>query len=157
MQSFDFKFAVRASLDAVVNFHRDTRALKRLSPPPMWVQLHRVDPLSEGSISEFTLWFGPLPVRWRARHHLLGAQPGFTDIQESGPMKHWAHTHTFTDLGDGWVQVSEHIEYEHDSGLRGLFSRLLFARPALRFLFFYRELATRRAVEVKPQAMSQVA
>ncbi len=149
MQSFDFTFTVRASLEAVADFHRDTRALKLLTPPPLFVQLHRVDPLGEGSISEFTLWFGPLPVRWHALHHTADVKHGFTDVQESGPMKHWAHTHTYTDLGNGQVRVSEHIEYEHHGGWRGLLSHLLFAPPALRFLFFYRELATRRAVETQ--------
>jgi ligand-binding SRPBCC domain-containing protein len=148
MQTFETSFAVRGSLEAVANFHHDTRALKVLSPPPIFVQLHHVEPLAEGSISEFTLWFGPLPVRWKARHQNVDRLHGFTDDQIAGPMKHWTHTHTYTDLGDGRVQVKDHIEYEHHGGLRGLLSRLLFAPIGLRFLFFYRELATRRAVEM---------
>jgi len=130
----------------VAEFHSDTRALVRLTPPPIFVQLHHIEPLAEGSVSEFTLWFALLPVRWRARHSNVSVQ-GFTDTQERGPMKHWAHTHTFTDLGLGVVQVNEHIEYQHYFDLRGLLSRLLFAPVGLRFLFNYRELATRRALE----------
>jgi ligand-binding SRPBCC domain-containing protein len=149
MQTFQSSFTVRASLEGVAKFHHDTHALKVLSPPPIFVQLHRVEPLAEGSISEFTLWFGPLPVRWKARHQDVNALHGFTDVQISGPMKHWVHTHTFTDLGNGQVRVNDHVEYEHHSELRGLFSRLLFAPVFLNFLFFYRELATRRAVEAE--------
>ena len=52
---FSYQFTINASLEAVADFHRDTRALKQLSPPPAIVQLHRVDPMVEGSISEFTL------------------------------------------------------------------------------------------------------
>jgi ligand-binding SRPBCC domain-containing protein len=146
MQIFKRSFTVRASLEAVAKFHQDTRALKALSPPPIFVQLHRVEPLVEGSISEFTLWFGPLPVRWTARHENVDALHGFTDVQVSGPMKYWVHTHTFTDLTDSRVCVTDHIEYDHHGGLRGVFSRLLFAPIGLNFLFFYRELATQRAV-----------
>jgi ligand-binding SRPBCC domain-containing protein len=146
MQIFETSFTIRASLEAVAKFHQNIRALKVLSPPPIFVQFHHVEPLAEDSISEFTLWFGLLPVRWKARHQNVDPLYGFTDVQLSGPMKHWAHTHTFIDLNDGRIRITEHIEFEHLSGLRGLFSRLLFAPIGLNFLFFYRELATRRAV-----------
>ncbi len=65
-QSFDYQFTVPAPLAAVAAFHHDARILPRLTPPPMRVQLHRVDPLGEGALADFTLWFGPLPVRWVA-------------------------------------------------------------------------------------------
>lgn len=137
---------MRATLAAVSEFHHDTAALKRLTPPPIFVQLHHIEPLAEGSLSEFSLWFGPLPVHWFARHSKVSEQ-GFTDTQESGPLKYWAHTHTFKDIGQGLVQVNEHIEYEHHADWRGLRSRLLFAPLGLSFLFNYRALATRRALE----------
>jgi len=57
------RFAVRASLEAVALFHADPRALRRLAPSPMQVQ--RLDPKG-GSVSEFTMWAGPVPIRWRA-------------------------------------------------------------------------------------------
>jgi ligand-binding SRPBCC domain-containing protein len=147
MPTFETSFTVRASLEAVANFHCDTRALKTLSPPPIVVQLHHVEPLAEGSISEFTLWFGPLPVRWKARHQNVDPLHGFTDEQISGPMQYWRHTHSFTELDNGQVRITDQINYEHYSGPRGLFSRVLFAPIGLNFLFFYRELATRRVVE----------
>ena len=40
MPVFDYSFTVPASLAAVRDFHRDTSALKRLTPPPTIVQLH---------------------------------------------------------------------------------------------------------------------
>jgi ligand-binding SRPBCC domain-containing protein len=147
MDSFTFSFTVNAPLDAVARFHHDTRALTRLTPPPIVVQLHRVEPLAEGSISEFTMWIGPLPLRWRALHTHVDPLHGFTDTQTLGPMQHWQHTHTFTAEGPGVTRVHEHVEYQHRTGLRGLFTRLLFARPGLAFMFAYRRLATSRALE----------
>jgi len=84
-------------------------------------------------------------VRWEAIHSNVSEQ-GFTDRQASGPMKHWEHTHRFTAEGDGLTRISEHVEYEHHSGWRGVRSRLLFSRPALWLLFSYRKVVTRRAV-----------
>lgn len=147
MPVFEYSFTVGAALARVAEFHRDTRALKRLTPPPVWVQIHRLEPLGNGSVSEFTLWMGPLPVRWVAVHANVDARRGFTDIQQRGPFKRWAHTHTFTALSPTATRVSEHIEYEHHPGWRGWLSRLLFPPIGLRLMFTYRKWITRRAVE----------
>ncbi len=148
MPIFHTSFTVAAPLQAVAAFHDDTRTLRKLNPPPIIVQLHRVDPLGEGSVSEFTLWMGPLPIRWRAVHSQVGPN-GFTDTQERGPLAYWKHTHSFTAVDARTTRVNEHIDYEYAPGLKGVFSCLLFGKPGLTFLFAYRAWATRRAVEEK--------
>ena len=147
MMTFEYNFVIRAPLAAVAAFHHDTRALKRLTPPPILIQMHKIEPLARNSVAEFTLWFGPLPVRWAAVHANVDPLRGFTDVQASGPMKYWKHIHTFTAESNRVTRVGEHIEYEHHRGWRGLLSRLLFARPALGALFTYRKLATRKSLE----------
>lgn len=142
MPVFDFSFKVVAHLKAVQEFHADTRTLKRLNPPFIFVQLHRVDPIADGSISEFTLWVGPFPVRWRAVHCAVGPN-GFTDTQESGPLKFWRHTHQFMAVDECTTQIQEHIEYEFHSGWRGITPRILFGHLGLWALFTYRKLVTR--------------
>jgi len=146
MPVFDYSFAVAASPEAVRDFHRDTSALRRLTPPPTIVQLHSIEPLAEGSVSEFTLWVGPLPLRWKAVHRDV-SERGFTDVQAAGPAARWEHTHSFVPLADGGTEIREHIEYEHKSGPWGLVTRLLFSWPSLRFMFGYRRRVTKRALE----------
>ncbi len=145
MPIFDYVFQVDAPVEAVRDFHADTSALKRLTPPPTFVQIHSIEPMAEGSVSEFTLWVGPLPLRWRALHRNVSDR-GFTDIQASGPAAKWEHTHSFIPLADGRTEIREHIEYEHKTGLRGLGTRFLFSRPNLWFMFGYRRLVTQRAL-----------
>lgn len=142
MPIFNYSFTVDAPLDAVADFHRDTSALRKLTPPPMFVQLHQIDPMSEGSVSKFTLWLGPLPIHWTAIHSNVSLY-GFTDTQEKGPAKKWVHTHTFTPVNDMQTRVDEHIEYEHGSGFWGVMTRLLFAKPNLNIMFTYRRFVTR--------------
>lgn len=142
MPTFDFRFTVKATLEAVADFHHDTSALKRLTPPPTIVQLHDIEPLGEGSISRFTLWVGPLPLRWTAVHRDV-SERGFTDVQTEGPAQKWEHTHTFTAIASETTEISEHIEYEHHGGFWGIVTRILFARPNLYLMFTYRKLATR--------------
>lgn len=142
MKRFSHRFTVSATQEAVSAFHHDTRALKRLTPPPLFVQLHAFEPLAEGATAEFTLWIGPVPARWRSVHHDVGLH-GFTDEQALGPMQHWRHTHRFTPVDDGRTLISDEIEYEHPSGIAGIFTRLLFNTVGLTLLFKYREMATR--------------
>jgi ligand-binding SRPBCC domain-containing protein len=85
---------------------------------------------------------GPLPLRWTAVHRDV-SERGFTDIQREGPVRKWEHTHTFRPLSDEQTEIQEHIEYAHKPGLRGLLTRLLFARPNLYLMFTYRKLVTR--------------
>ena len=53
---------------------------------------------------------------------------------------------TFTAEGENLTRVTDHIEYEHHPGLRGVLSRLLFPRPGLFLTFTYRKLITRWSV-----------
>jgi ligand-binding SRPBCC domain-containing protein len=149
MLAFDYQFHVNAPLTAVSAFHHDTRVLKTLTPPPIFAQIHHFDPLADGAIAEFTLWFGPLPVRWKAIHSDVSLN-GFTDTQLSGPLQSWRHTHSFTAVSPTVTRVHEHIEYSHHDGRRGLLSRLLFAKPGLLFLFTARQLITRWRLELTP-------
>ena len=142
MPVFDYSFTVDAPLEAVRDFHRDTSALKKLTPPPTIVQLHSIEPLGEGSVSRFTLWVGPLPLKWKAVHRNVSDR-GFTDVQAEGPAAKWEHTHTFVPVSAGVTEIREHIEFEHRPGLRGLLTRILFSRPNLLLMFTYRRLVTR--------------
>ncbi|MDH3607352.1 MAG: cyclase [Acidimicrobiia bacterium] len=143
MPTFDYTFTVAAPVDAVAGFHDDTRALQRLTPG--YVHIRRSDPMAEGAIAEFTVWLGPIPIRWRALHRDVGPN-GFTDIQDEGPMKSWVHTHRFEAISDSATRVHEHIEYEYGPGWDGVRGRLFFSPLALRALFAYRSWLTRRAL-----------
>jgi ligand-binding SRPBCC domain-containing protein len=145
MPTFDFKFTIPASLGAVSALHHNPAILRSLTPPPLIATFQHIEPLAEGSVVRFTLWFGPFPIRWHARHHHVSAH-GFTDEQIAGPLQTWQHTHTFQPLDDTHTEIQEHIEYQHHPGWRGWLTRLLFSPPGLRFLFRYRAWATRRLV-----------
>jgi len=146
MPTFDQTFTVSAPVDKVAAFHSDTSALKTLNPPLVIVQLHRVDPIDEGSISEFTLWMGPLPIRWRAIHSDVGPN-GFTDTQEDGPLASWIRTHRFEMVDKNTTQIHDHIDFAYLPGWPGFLTRILFGRLGLRVLFAYRKWATNRALK----------
>jgi ligand-binding SRPBCC domain-containing protein len=140
MPALDWVTRVPATTEAVARFHAAPRIIRRLTPFVVPMSMHRMDPLAEGSISEFTLWFGPLPIRWTARHVDVDAQSGFTDVQEAGPFRLWRHQHRFESDPRGGSRIVEHIEYQHDAGWSGFLTRTLFSRPMLFLLFTYRSL-----------------
>jgi len=156
MPVFDFRFRVEAPLEAVREFHKDTRALKRLTPPPTLVQIHSVEPLGEGSVSQFTLWVGPLPLVWTAVHRDV-SERGFTDVQSAGPARRWEHTHRFIPIDANTTEIHEHIEFEHQSGGWGLVTRMLFAYPNLLLMFTYRKWVTRWYLRNARRATPQTA
>ncbi|MBE0686758.1 MAG: cyclase [Anaerolineaceae bacterium] len=148
MKIFTNTFRVKAPIQAVADFHRSTTALKRLTPFPVIVQIHHLEPLGEGSIAEFTMLFGPFPVRWVARHVNVDPLHGFTDIQEKGPMLRWEHKHSFIVISDEITEVQDRIEYEYHTGWKDLWTRLLYAPATLRTLFLYRAFVTKMVTNI---------
>ena len=107
--------------------------------------------MADGSVSRFTLWVGPQPLRWTAVHRNV-SEHGFTDVQAEGPVKKWEHTHTFSRETETVTEIWEHIEYEHNGGVWGLVTRVLFARLNLYLMFTYRRWVTRRYLRRRPPA-----
>lgn len=142
MSIFTYSFTVNAPLEAVGRFHSRTDILRRLTPPPIFVRIHRFGAMEEGMMAEFTMWFGPVPVRWRAEHINVGPH-GFTDVQWEGPMETWKHTHRFLAESPTVTRIFEHIDYTYKPGWRGWLARLVFNKPGLYALFTYRKLITR--------------
>jgi ligand-binding SRPBCC domain-containing protein len=146
---FRRRFEVAAPLAAVEEFHARPAGLVALTPPPLWLRFAAPppDPLTPGDELVFTLWAGPLPVRWRARIEALdGPGPGFQDRQLAGPFALWVHRHRFRAVGDpetGPTEIDDEIEARlrrHPFwGLVGLKMWL-----GLPLLFAYRRWKTRR-------------
>jgi ligand-binding SRPBCC domain-containing protein len=136
----------RTTLEKIEAFHKDPTALKKLTPPPIFIQVHadHRTSLTAGDL-DFTLWFGPLPVRWLARHEALTGL-GFVDWQVSGPMSYWRHEHRFEEVPGG-VALLDRVTLAHRSGIPGFLTRLIFDGVPLRILFLYRHWRTRQSVE----------
>ena len=91
MKAYTHRFRVLAPLAQVAEFHRDTKVLRYLTPPPLIVTFNELQPLAEGSVADFTMWFGPLPIHWVAVHSDVNPTTGFTDTQAAGPFEIWVH------------------------------------------------------------------
>jgi ligand-binding SRPBCC domain-containing protein len=144
-KEFEYTTLVPTTMEAIIRFHEKSDALQLLTPPPLIVQIINDQRISntQGSV-EFILWFGPIPVRWVARHEAGPLPTSFIDRMTAGPMAYWQHQHIFLEAAGG-VALMDKLTFAHKSGWRGWITRLAFDGLALRFLFRYRHWRTQRA------------
>ncbi len=140
---FDHRFRVAAPLEAVREFHARSDGLGLLTPPPAIVRVTEApDVLGEGDEMRFTIWFGPVPIRWRARIEQVD-EGGFVDRQLEGPFDSWVHTHAFEADGEDATWVIDRIEAAPSRRLpRALIAWGMWG--SLRPLFAFRTWRTRR-------------
>jgi ligand-binding SRPBCC domain-containing protein len=139
-------FQVQAPLEAVADFHAQSASMAAITPPPVMVRVqHAPAVLGEGDEMEFTLWLGPLPVRWLAK--IEGATSnGFTDRQLKGPFQKWVHRHSFEKIDETTTRVRDEIHIALDRHwLWGMIGFLMMVNLPL--LFVYRGWKTRRYLE----------
>lgn len=143
-------FIVRAPLERVVDYHIRPKGLGELTPPPAIVRLHSApEVIGERDEMRFTIWFGPLPVPWKARFeqvYLGGKEQAFTDRMVAGPFREWVHTHRFHKIASGVTEIRDEIHLRFRLhpyyGLVGILFWL-----GLPIMFRYRARKTRRIIE----------
>jgi ligand-binding SRPBCC domain-containing protein len=140
------EFRVRATLADVARFHVSAASLKAITPPLIPMQLHHAPArMGDGDQMDFTMWMGPLPVRWQARVEDV-SPTGFLDRQVTGPFEAWAHRHTFVQLAEGGTEVVDEVEASlKPHALWGLVGLAMWL--GLPLLFAYRGWKTRRLLE----------
>jgi ligand-binding SRPBCC domain-containing protein len=127
----------------VADFHTDAASMGAITPPPVIVQMHSAPPrLAEGDVMDFTLWAGPLPIRWQARIEQV-TPVSFVDRQLRGPFAAWRHLHTYVATGPDQTLVLDQVEAEL-SGHWGWKLAGLGMWLSLPLLFAYRGWKTRR-------------
>ena len=140
------RFRVKAPLADVAEFHSRSASMPAITPPPMIVRVHAAPAvLAEGDTMDFTLWAGPIPVRWVARIERASAE-GFTDRQIRGPFAAWAHRHTYERVDDQTTDVVDEVEAKLKRHLFwGLAGALMWI--GMPVLFAFRGRKTRRILE----------
>ena len=141
--NYRHRFLVQAPLEMVARFHAQSDSMRAIAPPPIVVQMHTAPTeLAEGDEMVFSLWFGPLPVRWRARIEDV-TPAGFIDRQLAGPFETWVHRHSFLPIDETTTEIRDEIELTLQ---RNPFWSMvgMAMRINLPFLFVYRAWRTQR-------------
>ncbi len=143
---YQHRFRVRAPLARVAEFHSRASSMAAITPPPLIARIHHApQTLGSGDEMAFTLWAGPLPLRWVARIE-DASQVGFTDRQVSGPFAAWQHRHSFVHISETETDVVDEVTAElKRHPFRGLIGGLMWLGMPL--LFAYRGWRTRGLLE----------
>ena len=148
---YQHRFTVDAPLDEVAHFHSQSASMGAITPPPILVRLHSAPAiLDDGAEMEFTMWLGPLPIRWRARIEQK-SDTGFVDRQISGPFAQWEHLHTFVPIDVVRTEIVDQVTAQLSSHWFWQFVgiNMWFGLP---ILFAYRGWKTRRMLGRKRTA-----
>jgi ligand-binding SRPBCC domain-containing protein len=106
------RFKVNSALSKVAEFHSHSANMAALTPPPILVRMQETPAeVRNGDEMAFTLWLGPLPIRWLLRIESVSAN-SFTDRQLRGPFKTWVHRHKYHSLDEEWTEIVDEIELE---------------------------------------------
>lgn len=144
---FEHIFTVEARVAAVADFHYRPSGLKSLTPPFAFMRFHTLpDYLTQNSVLIFSMWLGPIPIRWES-HFPEVSESGFVDIQgEVGPFRSWTHRHTFSALESNLTEIRDQIEaHLHPNPWRAFVGLAMWL--TLPILFFYRQRQTRHLLE----------
>ncbi len=144
-QIFEKTLALPVSAEEAFAWHEAPGALQKLIPPgePIRVVEH-TGGIKNGA--RVVLQMGP--VRWVAIHQ--GYQEGrqFQDLQQSGPMRYWLHTHTFEPAGPNASVLRDHVEFELPFSPLSNFA-LPLVRRKLEKTFAYRHQVTLEALKAR--------
>lgn len=149
---FEKESIIRASPERVFEFHEQPNVLSLLIPP--WesarvIQSAKISEIGTEAIVE-TRVFGPLKVRWVARHTVYDPPREFEDVQLKGPFRSWRHRHIVEPHADGAI-LRDEIDYEPPLGFVGRALAPLIVRKRLQKLFDFRHEVTRQWCEEKEE------
>ncbi len=138
MQEFEYTSFIDAAASELFAWHERPGAFERLAPPWMPMRLESSEGIRDGQETVLRLGWGPLAVRWVARHQDYHEGAAFTDVQVSGPFEAWTHVHEFEDHDSGRCKVTDRIFYEPPFGAAGEWMAGGHIENTLREQFAYR-------------------
>jgi uncharacterized protein len=106
------------TVDEVFGWHARPGALERLTPPWQPARILLREGGLDGGCAVLGVPFGPLTLRWTARHRDFIAGRQFVDEQTAGPFRRWIHTHRFSE-GPAGCRVEDDVDYELPLGALG--------------------------------------
>lgn len=90
-------------VDEVFPFFTNENNLETLTPPMLCFHVvgKNTPVLGEGTLIEYRLKIRGVPMKWRTRIESWRPNDRFVDTQETGPFRHWHHTHEFIPVRGG--------------------------------------------------------
>ena len=109
---FNRRVEIPYDVHDVFNYHARYRAIDRMIPPWSFLKIiKRNNGLEDGAICILELQYGPVKLKWTAKHAGYIQDQLFQDKMIEGPLKSWEHTHSFTPNKLGGCIMEDNIKY----------------------------------------------
>lgn len=150
MATFERSVEIAAPIEAVFDFHLDSRNAAAIAPPEARVVRVEGDfPLRAGATVR--MWIRPAPIapaqEWRVRVAELERPTRLVDVAERSPFAEWRHEHLFRAAGEGRTVMTDRVTYRPPLGPIGRIGDRLLVRRMLARTFRIRHERTRAALE----------
>lgn len=149
MPIFESSIDIDAPIEAVYEFHRDTRNAARIaSEGQEFVAIIGEFPLDQGDEVELHVKMPPLPGTqvWRVRITELVEPTLVVDEMLKGPFAQFRHEHRFARNASGGTTLTDHVEWKLPGGIAAKAIEPI-AKAQLEKSFTQRQAATKRILE----------
>ncbi len=139
-------------------FYADARNLEAITPPWLRFRVVTSGPIEMrgGTVIDYRLRLHGAPIRWRTRIEVWEPPLRFLDVQISGPYALWQHTHRFVAVGEGAVEIRDHVRYALPLGPIGELGHAVFVRRDLERIFDFRRDAVAARLGVRCHSATSV-
>ena len=154
MPIFESSIDIDAPIEAVYEFHRDTRNAARIaSEGQEFVAIIGEFPLDQGDEVELHVKMPPLPGTqvWRVRITELVEPTLVVDEMLKGPFAQFRHEHRFARNASGGTTLTDHVEWKLPGGIAAKAIEPI-AKAQLEKSFNQRQAATKRILEADARA-----
>ena len=151
MPIFESSIDIDAPIEAVYEFHRDTRNAARIaSEGQEFVAIIGEFPLDQGDEVELHVKMPPLPgvQVWRVRITELVEPTLVVDEMLKGPFAQFRHEHRFARNASGGTTLTDHVEWKLPGGIAAKAIEPI-AKAQLEKSFTQRQAATKRILEAE--------
>ncbi len=141
---------IAAPIEAVFDFHLDTKNLSLISPPWVKAELLREEGSGQGKIIEMKMtMYSAFASKWVVRIEEYDRPWRLTDLVLSGPFKYFKHTRTFSQPCAAVTQLQDKLEYALPFGFMGELANKLSVKKMTEQMFEYRHKQTKEILEEK--------
>ena len=144
MYTFEHETIVDESIENTFSWFEKEGSFRRLMPP--WEVSEEVfadDTIDVGSIRIFKFPFGPIKMKWVAKHTIYDPPNKFKDIMVKGPFWKWEHVHNFK-TENGKTIIKDLVKYQVPFGALGYFFAGWSIKKRIKRMFIARELRLKR-------------
>ncbi|MBD3796253.1 MAG: SRPBCC family protein [Campylobacterales bacterium] len=147
MKVYEKSSLINCAIEDLFEFHLDLRNLVKITPKDTSVKLvgELFTPV-KGSIITLDTLKNCIPMRWEVEVSEVNRPNLLVDVAVKSPFKFWKHSHIFTQLAEGKIELRDRVEFVLPFGFIGkLFEGIVVKQ--LEKMFLYRHNETRKILE----------